>query len=81
MSLGILDVTIELLQQALLMPDGMVIHDILIDEKRNMMRLFVEHVDIPRVVPGAFFPRVNMRLRMFDREPRVMLESWDVTDG
>jgi len=81
MGTGILDVSIELLQEALLMPDGMAIDDVIIDEERNKMRIFVRHVDIPQVGPGDWYPRVNMRLGTFDREPRTVLESWDVTDG
>jgi len=81
MSTGILDVSIELLQEALLMPDGMAIDDVIIDEERNEMRIFVQHADIPQVGPGDWYPRVNIRLATVDREPRTVLDSWDVTDG
>jgi len=81
MGTGILDVSIELLQEFLLIPDGMTIDDVIIDKERNKMRIFVKHADIPQVGPGDWLPRVNMRLATVLVEPRTILEGWDVSDG
>ena len=80
MGKGILDISIELLQQILLMPEGMTIEEFYQDMGRGQLRIFVEHVDIPASVPGDWLPRVELRY-VRQHIDHVALDNWTVVEG
>ena len=61
MSTGVLDVSIELLQEALLLPDDMEITGAYIDVGRKEMRLFVQHPCIRMPLVGEEYRRVELQ--------------------